>query len=210
MKRVLLTSFEPFGKHRRNSSLEIGEAVAAAPPAGIALQWLILPVVAKRCVDMAWECIERLRPSLVLALGQSDRAAHLQIERVALNVNDFAIADNAGQRPRDAKIAADGPAAYFTTIPARAVVSGLLRRKIPARLSYSAGTYVCNHLLYGLLHRTAQEGRRMRVGFVHLPLVPGQGKRPTRAPSRAKMIEGVRFALAKCVETRAPVHSLHG
>src|SRR5947209_1433518 len=115
MKRVLLTSFERFAGQSVNSSLEVGRAVARRPPAGVGLDWVVLPVVAGGCLEHAWARVEEVRPALVLALGQADGARSLQVERLAVNVSDFAIPDNAGHQPRDEPVSAGGPAAYFTT-----------------------------------------------------------------------------------------------
>src|SRR5256885_8834812 len=96
MTRVLLTSFEPFGRHTLNSSLEVGRAVACRPPPGVDLDWLVLPVVAGTCVEQAWARVVQFRPTLVLSLGQKDGAARLCIEAVAANLHDFRMRDNAG------------------------------------------------------------------------------------------------------------------
>lgn len=214
MTRVLLTSFEPFAGHRLNSSLEVGRAVAAAPPAGITLDWLVLPVVAGRCVELAWARVEEFQPDLVLALGQADSATSIEVERLAVNVSDFWAPDNAGQQPRDEPVVVDGPAAYFVTLPARPVVTELAARQIPARLSYSAGTYVCNHLLYGLLHRAVVSGCPHRTGFLHLPLLPEQAEGQAGGrPTSEQLLDGVRLTMmvglgvAGAVSAAAEIHT---
>lgn len=202
--RVLLTSFEPFAGQAVNASLEVGRGAAARPPAGISVDWLVLPVTAKACVDRAWERIEAVRPDLVLCLGQSDGAAELRVERRAVNVNDFPIPDNAGAMPRHERISREGPAAYDTTIPVQRVVRALRENGIAARLSHSAGTFVCNHLLYGLLHRSAGSRLRHRTGFVHVPLLPGQGHRsspPPTAPTCEHMVAGIGVLLTTCLKS---------
>ncbi|HEV3263433.1 MAG TPA: hypothetical protein VG013_41745 [Gemmataceae bacterium] len=198
MIRVVLTSFEPFDNQAVNSSLEVGRAVARRPPRGIELEWLTLPVVAGTCVERAWECIEAVEPSLVLALGQAAGATALRLEARAVNVNDFRIADNAGNQPREQPIVASGPAAYGTQIFASTLLGELSRLGIAAELSASAGTYVCNHLLYGLLHQAAVTARPHRTGFIHLPLLPGQARRGQPARSVQQMAEGIRQAIITC------------
>lgn len=196
MTRVLLTSFEPFGGQERNASLEVGRAVAEQPLAGVELDWLVLPVVAGPCIETAWAHIEAHSPDVVLSLGQSDSADALQVERLGVNVNDFPIPDNTGQKFSDVPICPEGPAAYFTTIPARAIVLALNERGIPAKLSYSAGTYVCNYLLYSLLHRAALSRPALRAGFIHVPLLLGQnGNASTKAIGIEQMVEGIRLSV---------------
>src|SRR5262245_28529001 len=110
MARVLLTSFEPFGTHTLNSSLEVGRAVARRPPPGVELDWLVLPVVAGACVEAAWARVRQVRPDLVLALGQKDGAARLCVEEAAANLHDFRMRDNAGRWFRNQPILPGGPA----------------------------------------------------------------------------------------------------
>ena len=199
MIRVLLTSFEPFGGHGRNSSLEVGRALARRPPGGVALDWLVLPVVADRCVELAWAHVLAARPALVLALGQAAGAACLRVEERAVNVNHFTIPDNAGNLFHKQVIVPGGPAAYRATVPTGRLVREA-RGGVAAELSGSAGTYVCNHLFYGLLHRAAVAGWGHQTGFLHLPLLHGQ---PTRLPLPSRgleeLAEGVRRAIRACV-----------
>ncbi len=199
MMRVLLTSFEPFEGRSLNSSLEVGRALAERPPDGVLLDWLVLPVVAGTCLERAWERVERHAPALVLALGQAAGTDALHVEQQAVNVHDFVIPDNAGNQPRRQFIHLDGPAFYPTTAPARRMVEAMRRRDIPARLSVSAGTYVCNHLLYGLLHRAARLKRPHQTGFIHLPLLPEQaGASGGHAVALEQVVEGIRAAIAAC------------
>jgi pyroglutamyl-peptidase len=202
MVRVVLTSFEPFGGHALNSSLEVGRDLARRPPPGVALDWLVLPVVAGRCVEEAWEWVCAAEPVLVLALGQSAGAAALRVEEVAVNLNDFSTPDNAGNLFRKQPIVAHGPAWYRTTTCPERVVEAVRRADLPAERSGSAGTYVCNHLFYGLLHRAARAGCRHQTGFLHLPLLPQQVRPGQKTPScgLAQLVEGVRRAIAACVE----------
>lgn len=202
MLRVVLTSFEPFGGHSVNSSLEVGRAVARRPPPGVELNWVILPVVAGACVERAWNCIEQTQPALVLALGQAAGAASLRIERVALNWHHFPIADNAGNQPRWQLIEPRGPATCRGTIRDRMLRRTLQDQSIPAELSDSAGTYVCNHLYYRLLHRAKGTGSDHQTGFIHLPLLPDQvnRRRPDPSMSLEQLAEGIRLVITVCLE----------
>lgn len=204
MIRVVLTSFEPFGRNSANSSLEVGRAVLRRPLSGVHLEWVVLPVVAGSCVHQAWTCIEQLEPSLVLALGQAADAASPRIEKVAVNVNDFPIADNAGICRRGQLIVPNGPTVYRGTVPVRTLRRTLRFRNIPSELSDSAGTYVCNHLYYGLLHRAETKGAIHQTGFIHLPLLPGQvnRRRPKPSMSLEHLAEGIRLAITTCLEAQ--------
>jgi pyroglutamyl-peptidase len=200
--RVLLTSFEPFGGCAVNSSLEAGRVVAREPLPGVELDWMVLPVVAGVCVEEAWARVRQTRPALVLSLGQAAGAAALRVEERALNIDDFPMPDNAGHQPKKKVIVPLGPAVYRATLHPGRVVRGLRGGGIPAEVSGSAGTYVCNHLFYGLLHRAAVGGAAHQTGFLHLPLLPAQvhPKKPLPAWPLEALVEGVRRAIRACVE----------
>jgi pyroglutamyl-peptidase len=199
--RVLLTSFEPFGGLDLNSSLEVGKALAASPPDGVELHWHTLPVVAGACVETAWQLIEQARPALVLLLGQSAGATAIRVEDRAVNLDEFTIPDNAGNLRRLEWIVPGGPGAYLTAARPDRIVADLLRARIPAERSYSAGRYVCNHLYYGLLHRAAVAGLSHHTLFLHLPLLPQQVPDGIAWPARPLEVlaEGVRRAIRVCL-----------
>lgn len=204
MPRVLLTSFEPFAGQAVNASLEIGRAVAARPPAGVVLDWLVLPVVAGLCVERAWERIEAVGPDLVLGLGQADTRAGLHVELRAVNRNDFPIPDNAGQQPRGEPVCAGGPPEYAATFPAGRVAEALADGRVLAVLSASAGEYVCNHFYYGLLHRAALSGRTHQTGFIHVPLLPSQrGEGEPSGRTLDDLAAAIRRAIAACLDPPA-------
>lgn len=207
MPRVLLTSFEPFGGYAVNSSTEAGRYVVQAPPAGVELDWLVLPVVAGKCVEQAWTHAEQTSPDLVLALGQTGRGRRVCVEAVAHNEDQFVMPDNEGNTRCGQPVVAGGPAAYPATVPAQRLVQELGRRRVPVELSLSAGRYVCNHLFYGLLHRATTSGRPPQVGFLHLPLLPAQVPFWRRVcwpyPSPERMADAVRWAIAVCLATPA-------
>jgi pyroglutamyl-peptidase len=184
MTRVLLTTFEPFGGFALNSSHEVGRAVAAAPPAQVRLDWLVLPVVAGLCVDRAWGWVEQHRPDVVVALGQSAGAALVRLEERGVNLDDFPMPDNAGNQPRKQPIVPGGPAHLRTTAPLDRLLAELPRAGLAVEHSLSAGSYVCNHLYYHLLHRAHGCRPAPPVLFVHLPLLPEQVPVKVKLPSR--------------------------
>ena len=136
-----------------------------------------------------------LHPRMVLALGQAGGRCDLSLERVAINVDDARMADNAGNQPIDEAVVAGGPAAYFSSLPIKAMVAGLRAAGFPASVSQTAGTFVCNHVFYGLQHRLAASG--VRSGFMHIPYLPEQASRHPGQPSLPldTLVSGVRLAL---------------
>jgi pyroglutamyl-peptidase len=194
---VLVTGFDPFSGEQLNPSWEV---CTRLPPtiAGLRVEILRVPCEFRRSIEVAAEAIERLRPALVVCLGQAGGRAHLSVERVAINVDDARLADNAGAVPVDEAIAAGGPPAYFATLPVKAVASAMRAAGVPAEVSNSAGTYVCNHLMYGVLHFLAASGAAGRAGFIHLPYAEEQvlDKPGVAALSIATMAKGVAAAIA--------------
>ena len=160
MTRVLLTGFEPFGGETTNPSWVAVQAVArewSGPEQIIPVQ---LPVVFDDSIDHA---IAEHSPDLVISVGQAGGCATIELERVAINVQDARIPDNAGAQPVDEPVVPGGPAAHFSSLPIKAAVAALVAAGIPASVSQSAGTYTCNHVFYRLRH-LGQHG-----GFVHVP-----------------------------------------
>ena len=145
--------------------------------------------------------MDALRPDAVLAVGQYGGANGVRVERVAVNLRDARIADNAGAKPVDEPVVPGAPAAYFATLPTRRIVEKLREQDIPAQLSYSAGTFVCNNLLYCALHESAQKFPATRCGFVHVPYLPEQAK-DGNAPSMslALMTKALEIAAEVIVE----------
>ncbi|MFN7196492.1 MAG: pyroglutamyl-peptidase I [Hylemonella sp.] len=176
---VLVTGFEPFGGMPLNPSGAVAQALhgrlldAGGRP--VRLAGVVLPCVFGRSLQVLDQALAQHRPLLVLGLGQADGRTDLSIERVAINVDDARIPDNAGAQPVDVPVVAGGPAAWFSTLPIKAMVAALKAAGHPASVSQTAGTFVCNHVFYGLQHRLAGSG--VRSGFMHLPLLPEQAAR---------------------------------
>lgn len=197
---VLVTGFEPFGGDKRNPSWEVCERLPARI-AGLRVETLRVPCEFLRSIQVVAGAIERLHPALVVCLGLAGGRAQLSVERVAINTDDARIPDNAGARPVDEAIAPDGPPAYFATLPVKAMVAAMRKAGIPAEVSNSAGTYVCNHLMYGVLHFIAASGKGARAGFIHMPYAEDQvlEKPGTPAMALATMVKGVESAIAEAV-----------
>jgi len=174
MTAVLVTGFEPFGGEHQNPSDLVLQALQGWQPApGVEVHTLRLPCVYGHALSVLDEALDRLRPTLVVALGQAASRDAVSVERVAVNLDDARIADNAGAQPVDLPVVPGGPAAYFSTLPVKAIVAELQAQGLPAELSHTAGSFVCNHVFYGLMHRLASRPGR-RGGFVHLPCLPEQ------------------------------------
>jgi pyroglutamyl-peptidase len=166
---------------------------------GVESRYVCLPVVRGEAVRLALEGVRSFRPDAVLALGQANGRARVSVERIGINVDDYRIPDNVGTQPHGEPVVPDGPAAYLATLPVRAMVDAMLDAGVPAAISNSAGTFLCNHLLYGLLHAAAVEGLTARIGFIHLPYLPGTAARKSvEAPSMAveTALTGLRAAIS--------------
>ena len=177
-KTVLVTGFEPFDGEPVNPSGAIARALHGTVIAGHGVHGAVISCrfgAARRELDAL---LKRHRPALVVALGQATRA-EISIERVAINIDDARIADNAGAQPVDRSIVRDGPAANFSTRPIKAVTAALRKAGLPAHVSQTAGTFVCNHVFYGLMHRlhTDPALAGARGGFIHVPLLSEQAQR---------------------------------
>ncbi|MNH18938.1 Pyrrolidone-carboxylate peptidase [compost metagenome] len=196
MQKVLITGFEPFGGERLNPSWEVVKQLNDMELVGTRIVARQLPCVFGAALEALNAAIDEVQPVMVLAIGQAGGRTDITIERVAINVDDARIPDNQGQQPVDEPIVAGGPAAYFSTLPIKAMASSMREAGIPASVSQTAGTYVCNHVMYGLLHRLSGQGE-IKGGFIHIPYLPEQAAAHPGAPSMAS--QTVLFALELAV-----------
>lgn len=197
MTRILVTGFQPFGGQQTNPSWE---AVRRLPQciSGAEVTKLQIPVAFGRAGDAVCQTIDQQRPDVVLCVGQAGGRAQLTPEFVAINHADARIPDNDGQQPHRQPIVPGGPDAHFATVPVYRMVDALRQASIPASVSYSAGTYVCNDVMYRMLHHLAQETHPAVGGFVHVPFLPEQAAqmRPdTPSMSLDLMVRGLGIAL---------------
>jgi pyroglutamyl-peptidase len=172
--KILVTGFEAFNGEQINPSEEIIKSLADT--FGEALHTLRLPVEFKRAEEELTQAVTNLQPDIVLSFGQAANRECITIERVAINVDDAKYPDNLGYQPVDAAICQAGPAAYFTTLPLREIVECLAGSEIEARISNSAGTYVCNHIMYQALHLSETGYPHMKAGFIHVPYMREQAE----------------------------------
>jgi pyroglutamyl-peptidase len=209
MKNILLTGFEPFGGQSVNPSEEIAREINDATIARHKIVGALLPCVFGAAIKELKHQIKLHDPEVVICLGQAGGRAEVTPERVAINLDDARIPDNAGQQPIDRPVVKEGPAAYFSTLPIKAIVHELRRREIPAAVSQTAGTFVCNHVFYGLMHELALHRPGVRGGFIHVPFVPEQTTTEPHLPFEV-MTEAVRVAIATTVEYRRDLRSSGG
>jgi len=192
MKTVLLTGFEPFGGDPLNPSGEIARQLDGMEIEGHRVCGAVLPCVFGRSATELKRLIKRHRPALVICLGLANGRSEITPERVAINVDDARIPDNAGRQPVDRPIVRRGPAAYWSTLPVKAIVAELRGQRVPAAVSQTAGTFVCNHVFYVLMHELARWRTKRRGGFIHIPTQTEQAKKgqsslPLRAMRDAVM-----------------------
>ena len=194
---VLVTGFEPFGGEDTNPSWDVCTRLPRTI-GGLRVETCRVPCEFRHSIEVLAAAIERHRPALVVCLGQAGGRAQMSVERVAINVDDARIADRAGERPVDEPIAPSGPPAYFATLPVKAMAAAMRAAGVPTELSNTAGTYVCNHLMYGVLHFLAASGREARAGFIHVPYAEHQvlDKPGTPALGIETMAKGVEAAIA--------------
>jgi pyroglutamyl-peptidase len=172
MKKLLITGFEPFGNCDKNPSWMAVEALPERV-GEYALKKLSLPTVFGKAGEAVLSAAKCWEPDVILCIGQAGGRAAVTPERIAVNIRDARIPDNRGNRPEGEPVAAEGPAAYFTTVPVREMAAAIVAAGLPGTVSNSAGAFVCNDTLYTLLHHF--RGTKTRVGFLHVPWLPEQG-----------------------------------
>lgn len=210
--KILLTAFDPFGGSPINPALEAVKLVADQV-AGAEIVKLEVPTVFDKSINTVAAAIEKEQPDAVLCIGQAGGRYDLTPERVAININDARIPDNEGQQPIDTPIFEDGAPAYFTTLPIKAMVKKIREAGLPSSVSNTAGTFVCNHLMYGVLYTLAKRYPNVKGGFMHVPFVPSQTvDRATPAPSMSEqdIARGIEAALTAIVENEKDIVAAEG
>lgn len=171
--KVLITGFDPFGGEKINPAWE---AVKALPDNidGIEVVKLQIPTVFKKSAKKLFENIDSVKPDVVICVGQAGGRYEFSVERVAINVDDGRIPDNDGYQPVDSPVFEDGENAYFSTLPIKAIAEEVKKVGIPSAVSNTAGTYVCNHIMYSLLYYLNKNNLNIKGGFIHVPFIPEQ------------------------------------
>ena len=195
--KVLLTAFEPFGGESINPGLE---AIQLIPDkiGDIRIVKAIIPTVFGKSIETIKKHIDQEMPDVVLSIGQAGGRSGISMERIAINIDDARIPDNENYQPVDEPVVIDGPDAYFSNLPIKKMVEAIQNEGIPASVSNSAGTFVCNHLMYGVLHHLKKYYPEARGGFIHVPYIPCQvANRSGSVPSMSlsDIVKGIEIAI---------------
>ena len=195
--KILVSGFDPFGGEKINPAIEAVKLLSDEIKGNEVIK-IEIPTVIGKSVDKLKEKIAEVKPDVVISVGQAGGREDITVERVAINVDDCRIKDNEGNQPIDEKIAEDGPDAYLLTLPIKAIVENIKSANIPASVSNTAGTFICNHVAYGMAHVRATEYPNMRTGFIHIPFLPEQ---VLDKPHTASMnLDTIAKALEKAIE----------
>lgn len=210
--KLLITAFDPFGGDKVNPSQE---AVLLLPDkiGSVEVIKLEVPTVFRKSIATVTAAIERERPDVVLCIGQAGGRFDVTPERVAINIDDARIPDNEGNQPIDSIIYDDGAAAYFSTLPIKAMVKNIRDAGLPASVSNSAGTFVCNHLMYGVLYTLAKQYPGVIGGFVHVPFIPKQvlGRAaPAPSLSLTDIAKALEAAIAAIEQNKCDIRTVGG
>ncbi len=207
--RIVVTGFEPWEHGTENPTLEVLDRLDRSNGAEGELSTVRLPVDSARLAGIVGDTLDRVRPDLWISLGLAPGSSVIAVERIAANVLDFPVPDNAGHQPGGEPVFADGPAAYFATLPVKAITFGLRAGGIPAKISNSASTYGCNQAMYTALHLIRRQGLPTRAGFIHIPASPSLAARQVypqvEMPSMGVDLatRAVQKAIALALQTKA-------
>ena len=209
--KILITGFDPFGGESINPALE---AVKKLPDTilGQEVIKIEIPTVFRKAVEKIEENIEKHNPDVVISVGQAGGRFGVTPERVAINIDDARIQDNEGNQPIDIAIYEDGENAYFTNLPIKAMVKEMNDNGIPASVSNTAGTFVCNHVMYGILYLIDKKYPNMRGGFIHVPYVPSQVTTKPNMPSMSAddITKGLELSIKAIIENSSDIKTIGG
>ena len=210
--KLLLTGFDPFGGEPINPAWEDVKRVSDQV-GDVEVVKLMVPTVFYKSIDTVAAAIEKEKPDAVLCIGQAGGRFDLNPERVAININDARIPDNEGNQPLDGPVFEDGETAYFATLPIKAMAEEIRKAGVPASVSNTAGTYVCNHLMYGVLYTLANKYPDVRGGFMHVPFITSQviNRKPI-APSLSleQIVTGIEAAVKAIGENQEDIKTAEG
>lgn len=196
---ILLTGFEPFGGEAVNAAWAAVRPLDGTTIGTAQVHALEIPTVRFKSLDAVTKGIQRFDPEIIICVGQAGGRSDITLERVAINCDDYLSPDNGGNTPIDEPVIAGGPAAYFSTLPIRHIVEALKAQKIPAAISNTAGTFVCNHVFYGLMDWLARDQKKRLGGFIHVPYLPEQAEKYQNQPSLP--LDAITTSLKIAIET---------
>ena len=209
--KALVTGFDPFGGDEVNpSSLAVSKLRKRI--GSVVVHTATLPTSYAKSAGVLRKAIEKVKPDIVLCVGQAGGRTELCLERVAINVQDARIRDNDGKQPIDKPVVANGPVAHFATLPIKACVAAMRKAGLPATVSNTAGTFVCNHIFYALMDMAAAHPIPILGGFLHIPYVPEQAARLGGAPSMAveDIVRGIEIILEVSAARTSDLHTAEG
>ncbi len=209
--KILLTGFEPFGGEPVNPAEEAVKRVRDNINGAEVIK-ITIPTVQTKSVEVIEEAIKLHNPDVVVSVGQAGGRYDITPERVAINIDDFRIPDNEGNQPIDETIKEDGKNAYFSNLPLKAMIKHMNDNGVPASLSNTAGTFVCNHVMYGILYMIDKKYPNIKGGFIHIPYMTSQimEKKNTPFMSLDEIVKGLEFALEACVLYSEDVKAVGG
>lgn len=209
--KILVTGFDPFGEEKINPAIE---SVKRLPDFidGHEIIKLEINTVAFKSLNQIKDAIIKHQPDVVLSVGQAGGRFDITVEKVAINLDDFRIKDNEGNQFIDREIFKDGETAYFSNLPVKAMVEKIKAENIPASISYSAGTFICNHVMYGVLHYGATEFKGLKSGFIHIPFLPQQvvDKRNMPSMDLDTLVKGLTAAIQAIIENDQDIKVVGG
>lgn len=209
--KILVTGFDPFGGEPINPAIE---SVKRLPDniAGAEIIKLEIPTVRKKSLEKIEKAINEHNPDVILSIGQAGGRFDISIERVGINLDDFRIPDNEGNQIIDEPIFPDGENSYFVKLPVKAMVQNVQKNNIPASVSYTAGTFVCNHVLYGVLYLIEKKYKGKKSGFIHIPFLPQQvvDKRNTPSMELNTIVKGLTAAIEAIVKNNEDIKEVGG
>ncbi len=209
--KILVTGFDPFGGEPINPAIE---SVKLLPKEieGAEIIALEIPTVVHKSLQVIQDAVKKYEPDMVLSIGQAGGRSDITVERIGINIDDCRIKDNEGNQPIDEPIFKDGPAAYFVNLPIKAMVEEIRKIGIPASVSNTAGTFVCNHVTYGVRHMLELEGKGRKSGFIHIPYLPQQVVEKVGQPSMAldDIVKGLTAAISAMVKYEEDIKSTGG
>lgn len=211
MKKVLVTGFDPFGGEPVNPALM---SVMQLPDEILGVQIIKkeIPTVFDKSIEVLYQTLKEEQPDMVICVGQAGGRPNITVERVAINQDDARIPDNEGAQPIDRTIFAEGPAAYFATLPIKAMVQNMKAAGIPAAVSNTAGTFVCNHVMYGIMYMIDKKYPNIKGGFIHVPYIPSQVVTKPNMPSMSAsdITKGLELSIKAAVENKEDVKAVGG
>ncbi|PFN98711.1 pyroglutamyl-peptidase I [Neobacillus bataviensis] len=212
MKKILVTGFEPFGGEPVNPALEAVKLLNGKEITEYEVVTREIPTVFGKAICSLKESIDEINPDMVICVGQAGGRSTITPERVAINVDDARITDNENNQPIDEEIVPGGPAAYFSKLPVKAMVKVMNENGIPASVSNTAGTFVCNHIFYGLMNYLDTSDKDIRGGFIHIPFLPEQIIRNPGHPSMSLelIVKGLELSIEAAVLNETDIVAVGG